>query len=280
MRGKLSDSFLVRLLHKIPQMHGKQRLARYLLRKYLMEKDVLVKDLTGFRYLLPSVQDPVGFCLLINGIYEPLILSFLKKYLMSGDVFMDIGANIGAITIPCASWIGEYGRVIAIECSPFILEYLKQNILLQSVAISAEDYKEVAFYEAPADHFGMVSIGAQFEQPPIKLTSRSLDSILNEKQIFTLKAIKIDVEGYESEVFSGASKLLAGANAPAIIFEFADWAEERLGFKAGKSQQVLLDHGYQIWSLEDFHKSKKPLQKVITKGCFNLIAIKFFNVSA
>src|SRR5688500_12119737 len=106
---------------------GKTRLARYLLGSCLQAKDVKLDGLSGSRFMIPSLLEPIGFYLLVDGVYEPEVINFVLNHLMSGSVFVDIGANIGVFTIPASKKVSSTGRVIAIEASPSIFPYLQQN---------------------------------------------------------------------------------------------------------------------------------------------------------
>lgn len=282
------DSLIVALLRRIPpRFKGKRRFAKNLLAHLVSSRDVLVKDRFGFSYKVPSLSESIAFSLLVDGIYEPTSLNFMRSYLQPGDVFIDIGANIGAFTFPCASKIGSQGKVLAIEASPSILKYLKNNlemnsmpqILLEGCAVSEKDSEEKIFYEAPSDRFGMGSFGKgstekQEHIQPTLVKCRTLDALLKVHSIEHVKAIKIDVEGYEAMVFKGANQLLSSSHAPLILFEFIDWAEENLNLEPGASQRQLLEYGYDLWLEKDFIRGKPPLTQPITQGAFNLIAFK------
>lgn len=277
------DRLVIKILRRIPpSIRGKRRISRFLLSNIFPNKDILIEDSFGFSYKVPSITETVAFSLLVDGIYEPISLNLIKNYLVPGDVFVDIGANIGAFTFPCASRVGLSGKVIAIEASPTVLDYLKKNITLNKLnnikleecAVAENDFEEKFFYEAPSDHFGMGSFGPQFQNTPITLKCRTLDSILKDNLIHKVKAIKIDVEGYEAMVFKGARQLLTSADAPLILFEFIDWAEKRLNLKPGDSQRQLLNFGYDIWLEDDFIHKKPPLDQPLTIGGYNLVAVK------
>jgi FkbM family methyltransferase len=282
MTEHLKESWLLRFVRKVPPIKGKQRLAHFLFRKYLSRTEITLKDNFGFQIKVPHLGEPLAFSLLVDGIYEPALLNLLFHYLKPGDTFLDVGANVGCFTLPCAKHVGPSGNVMAIEASSKIFLYLKENvaasglknIYLEECAASSLDLEKNHFYEAPLDKFGMGSFGPQFNVSPVELTCRSLDSLLKDRNISKVNAIKIDVEGYESKVFEGAAKLLMSPDAPLIAFEFADWAEERLDFKLGRAQSVLYDFGYKIWRLEDFLKKRHPLKAPLTKGFYTLVASK------
>ena len=147
----------------------------------------------------------MGFALLVDGIYEPDSIKFIQQHLPENGIFIDIGANIGVFSINIAQCLSINGKVIAIEASPNIFSYLQENISLNSLtnikplqlAVTNRDEAAVAFYEAPNEKFGMGSLGAQFSNPPIKVRTKTLDSILKDEKIERISLIKIDIEGYE-----------------------------------------------------------------------------------
>lgn len=266
-----------------PGTPGKSRLARRLLGASLVAKDRSVIGRDGAEFIAPSLMEPVGFYLLIDGVYEALIIEFILERLRPGAVFVDIGANIGAFTIPISRLVGPSGHVIAIEPSPNIFPYLQRNIALNGLTnVSAihcaafdQDGLEVPFFEAPFEKFGMGSLGAQFHDSPVQVMARRLDSMLQDTQSERVDLIKVDVEGFEVSVFRGAEKLLTGNNPPVVIFEFCDWAEQRVpGGRVGDAQRLLRDWSYQIWSVKDMINRKAPLPNVLTSGSDMLVAIR------
>jgi hypothetical protein len=55
---------------------------------------------------------------------------FLTSYLRNGDVVIDIGANVGTLTLTAAHLVGASGKVFSIEAHPVIFIYLKDNVAL------------------------------------------------------------------------------------------------------------------------------------------------------
>src|SRR4029077_19389191 len=114
------------------------------------------------------------------------------------------------------------GRVIAIEDSPAVYPYLERNIELNDLhnvrmhhcAALDSELDHVAFYEAPKDHFGMGSLAPQFSGEAVHINAVTLDSILAREGIDEVDVLKVDVEGFEGQVFEGATKLLARTKAP------------------------------------------------------------------
>jgi FkbM family methyltransferase len=230
--------------------------------------------------VVPNLIEPVGFSLGINGSYEPELLDVLRNHLSLDTDFLDIGANIGAFTVGLA---GYAHKVIAVEASPAVLPFLRRNIELSrrtnvdlvDCAVSAPGIDTVPFYVPPMDHFGMGSSAAQFHVEPLTIAARTLDRILHDSGAGRIGAVKVDVEGFEAHVFMGAAALLRSKPAPLVVFEFCDWAEERaFPGRKGWAQQIMLDAGYCLWSMQSYLSRSVPLCKPLTEGFHTIVGSK------
>jgi FkbM family methyltransferase len=177
--------------------------------------------------------------------------------------------------------VGSSGQVLAIEPSPLVFPYLEQNIRLNKVrnvaalrlALSDRDDEEAPFYVPPSDHFGMGALAPQFHVSPCAVSAKTLDHVIAEQAVATVKVLKVDVEGHEVAVFRGGRGLLSGFAAPTVIFEFCDWAEQRFpGVSVGDAQRFLMSLGYQIWRLREYRVGARPLDAPITRGAEMLVA--------
>ena len=263
-----------------PGFPGKTRLARWLLRKYLAASPGFVTDRFGFRYEVPDLREPIAFHLAVDGVYEAETLDFVLRHLPLNGVFVDVGANIGAFTVPAAHRVGAKGRVLAAEASPEVFCYLLRNlqanhidgVVCTNCAVCATP-GSVSFYPAPNQHFGMGSMGRQFDAKPLQVAGKTLDQILEEATIGRVDVLKVDVEGFEVSVFQGARTLLRRKDAPLIVFEFCDWAEARVPQGGpGDAQRLLLEEGFSIWRLSDFVRRATRLREPLRIGYDMLVA--------
>jgi FkbM family methyltransferase len=274
---------LTRSLRLIPAgTRGKTRLARTLLKPFLGgAADIKVVDRSGCSYAVPSLSEPIAFHLLIDGVYERDVLDFIAGRLRPGGTFVDVGANIGVLAVPIGAR-ADKPTVVAIEASPRIFAYLQQNVQANKLnnircfnVVAAAEQCQLPFYDAPSDHFGMGSRAPQFQAEPALLPGRSLDSILSELKIENVDVLKIDVEGFEADVLAGARNLLMGQNPPLIVFEFLDWAEQRVAHRhVGAAQDLLRQLGYSIWTIQSFKAAAPPLEATLVKGGEMLVAQK------
>lgn len=269
---------VLRILRMLPPFRGKARLARRLLRGALESAvNVVAIDRYGCRFVVPAPMEPIAFHLLTDGAYEGEQVEFVRRTLGPRGIFVDVGAGIGTYTVPVGRAWPE-GRVVAIEPSPRNAAYIRSNVLLNGLlnvrihqcGISNIDSVAAEFYEAPVRHFGMSSFAALPWIKPaaskVNVAVRTLDGLLTEEGVDRVDVVKVDVEGMEARVFDGAARLLGGTDSPIVVFEFTDWAEQRVFGHCGESQRVLRDHGYAIWRFRDLLRGRPPLRNVVTEG--------------
>jgi hypothetical protein len=85
----------------LPLFKGKQTLARLLFKKAIAnKKNFWVRGKQDCEYLLPNLIENIGFEIFINGIYEEETSDFFADKIPLNGVFLDLGANIGAVSIP------------------------------------------------------------------------------------------------------------------------------------------------------------------------------------
>lgn len=269
------------VMRALPQnMRGRWRMARAMLGAHVSSRDIRLMSRNGNVFLVPSLAEPVAFSLLVDGAYEPDTMAFIESKLPINGAFVDVGANVGLFAIEVASKLATGGKVLAIEASASVFAYLvenlrasgRSNVLVENVAVTAGDTEHTVFYEAPSHAFGMGSRAPQFHAAATSRPSVSLDELLRRTNFPVPDVIKVDVEGFEADVFRGGMGCLMGGRAPTVIFEFADWAEARSGGVVGAAQQLLLDAGYELRVLERKGQLSSALEVPMLEGTEMLVA--------
>lgn len=268
------------LLRNLSNFRGKNRLVKSIYKRKIQEaKDIIVKGKYNCQYFVPNLKETIGFSLFADGVYEEETIKFINKLLPKNGTFLDLGANIGAISVPI-SVIRPDVKIIAVEAAPWIFSYLKtniennksKNVSLINNALFNEDNIEMNFF-APDEKFGKGSLAPVFTQHGVKVRTITVDSLVKQLNIDKVDVIKIDVEGFEYFAFKGAATLLNRQAAPDIIFEFVDWAEDNAqDIKVGSAQELLFNAGYKLYKIEDHGMSE--LNEVQTKGSYNIFASK------
>jgi FkbM family methyltransferase len=269
-----------RLVRLIPDMPGKLRLARLVLHPFRKRGHFLIPDRYGNTIHCPSIEEPIALALSANGVYEAETIATILRRLPRKGIYLDVGANIGATAMPVARQRPD-AQVICIEADPAIASILRRNVaenrlpnitIIESLAGPCSK-DAVEFYSAPVNQFGMGSVGKQFDLPPKLLKQVALDQCLDQMGIDQVDVVKLDVEGAELGVLQGLTRRLSSASPPAIVFEFNDWAEQRIeGQSAGAAQAYLRAHGFQMFRLGSQGTLGPPLDRPICEGGAMLLA--------
>jgi FkbM family methyltransferase len=156
-----------------------------------------------------NLDDLIARTILHFGFWEPNNSAVISHILEPGDVFVDIGANIGYYTLLGSGSVGTEGKVVAIEASRNIFEQLQENVALNggsnirliSRAV-ADQVGELPLYGGTRWNRGSTSTVAQQPDQQLEETviSVPLDSLLSDDEIARLTLIKIDIEGGEPAV--------------------------------------------------------------------------------
>jgi len=256
----------------VPDMPGMLRLARFALRPFRKLQSVRMPDRFGNTLFCPSVEEPIALAIFANGVYEPDTVAAILRRIPRDGVYLDVGANIGAIALPVARQRPDV-RVICIEADSGIATILRRNVAdnaLPKVTVveclaGACSKEAVRFYTAPLCRFGVGSIGPQFDIPPALLRQVALDGLLDDVGIGHVDVMKLDVEGSELGVLQGLTRRLTGSRSLKILFEFCDWAEERIERQVpGGAEAFLHSLGYRIFQLGRRGETGAPVDQPLS----------------
>lgn len=176
----------------------------------------------------------LGLHLTHAGLAECMIAACYQSVLKPGGGFVDVGARIGAHTVPMTRAVGPEGHGLAIEANPDTLPRLKAALAAPGVpqgvthvlhAAAHDHVGEVQFHTRPQGQDGMSSIYAEAlrtEDPGPKTTypvpCTTLDAALAAHPLPKVDFLKIDVEDAEYLVLRGAGDLMA-RHQPLIALE-------------------------------------------------------------
>lgn len=210
---------------------------------------------------------------------------FLNAYLRPGDIYIDVGANIGLFTIIAARLVGENGKVIAFEPARKTYQRLLENVRLNDYknvfcirkAISnSSEQMELIKADGGFDAWnslGSPSAGTSFESEVIQTTT--LDSFVNENGLLgQITMIKIDVEGWEKRVILGAKDLLSRRDAPVLQVEFTDCNAQAAGSSCGELYESITSLGYKCFLYDPINRTIIPEGLRSSYPYLNIIAVK------
>ncbi|WP_327269030.1 FkbM family methyltransferase [Streptomyces sp. NBC_01218] len=198
------------------------------------------------------------------------------RTLQPGDIFVDVGANIGYYSLMASRSVGRSGRVIAIEASPAFHDLLRANVTLnqatniRTVNEAVSDRSELLhFILASSANMGANSIVpyAGEAESQIDVPARPLPDILRSSELAAARVIKVDVEGAEGAVVRGLLPALALLRPDAELA--IEVTPERLA-KLGETAQELLDvlaaHGFHPYRLPNDYEAASYPQAVRERG--------------
>jgi FkbM family methyltransferase len=158
-----------------------------------------------------DLRDLIPSMIFHFGLWEPDVSHFVSRCLSEGDLFVDVGANLGYYSLLASKIVGETGTVVAIEASPRIFARLQRNLKANrshnvravNAAVTAEAGC-VTIYSGPAQNSGATSILKKWRNGEAEaiVTALPLNQILTERECKRVALIKIDVEGAEEPILS------------------------------------------------------------------------------
>lgn len=156
------------------------------------------------------------------GLHEYADMAFVLHLLRDGDLFLDLGANIGSYTVLASKVCGASS--IAIEPDPDTVICLQRNVEVNRIGDRVEIVEAAlgalpgkASFSVGLDTTNKILTDASEASREVRLTS--LDCIVGDRRP---TMIKIDVEGYEGEVLKGARETLKMQSLLAVETETSD----------------------------------------------------------
>jgi len=195
------------------------------------------------------------------GLHEFTDMAFLLHFLQPNELFLDVGANVGSYTILASKVVGA--RVKAVEPISETFDHLMDNINLnqvysivqaENIALGATDtFLTMTADQDTTNHAVSVS---DKDGETVNVPVKRMDNVVGD-QIPAL--IKIDVEGYETEVLKGGQHTLASPDCKAVIMEL-NGSGNRYGFNEMELHQSMIKNGYYPYEYYPFER------KLITLG--------------
>lgn len=230
-------------------------------------------EIFGNKIYLPLLDG----AFLSAGYYEKDITELVRKELKKGDVFVDLGANIGYYTLLAAKLVGQVGKVYAFEPAPENFNMLMKNITanryLNITAVQKAisdttgtsnlflseynkgdhrlyDPQEAVIYEENGKHnYDDHSYGNRRKSVSVGVVT--LDGFLLSKHS-TVDFMKIDIQGFEGKALYGAALILKRSPKLKLVMEFWPGGLRLAGTEPAELIEFLIDCGFSnIYLLND-----------------------------
>jgi FkbM family methyltransferase len=194
------------------------------------------------------------------GVFESGTRSALRKLVQPSSVVLDIGANIGVHTLLLADAVGPSGRVLSFEPTDFAIRKLRRNLDLNPdlatrvkpyhCFLASNDGAEVpiSIYSSwpltDAEDLHQKHLGQAM--PTQAALARSIDGVLAELGNPTVQLVKMDVDGFESEVLRGATALLRDSR-PIFMMELSPYVLVERGSSVEELVSFFIPNGYHFF---------------------------------
>jgi FkbM family methyltransferase len=178
-----------------------------------------------------------------------------SRLIQPGDTVIDIGANMGSVSLVLSALVGKRGRVHSFEPNPQMQALIEssiarngiENIRLHRMALGARAGELVL--SIPRGHTGAASFipaRAMADHDQICVPVDTLSAALAGEDIDRIRLVKVDVEGFEPQVFEGGAEMFARTPPDVILFELLDLEG---AISNHPSIKILSEYGYGFFCL-------------------------------
>jgi len=232
-----------------------------------------VKTKEGFDLILDRNDFILSRALAIDKEWELEETNLFKKEVKKGMNVIDIGSHIGYFTVLFSKLVGEKGKVFAFEPFPRSFEILKQNLVLNNLNNVKLSNEGISNYSGKGELFLQTNEGSvdnrmyeealvkilDYDRKSIIVRTKKLDEIEFEDKI---DFIKMDVQGYESQIIEGAKKMLRESTNLKMLVEFIPNAHRVQGKNEEDFIRLLDELGFEIFAMENNDINKIDIEKL------------------
>jgi FkbM family methyltransferase len=202
--------------------------------------------------------------LLLDGLWETTVTGWLQQTLRPGQVFVDVGANVGYFTLLGGRLVAPRGHVVAVEAHPLLADLLRRNVIINGMQEYVNTWHRAAWSVATKLKFHLrtrysanSSVGSVEvdqlaylcdEEEVVEVEAVKLDDLL--ATVSRVDVIKVDVEGAEVRVLAGLQRTLARNPALTIMLEWSPSQIEAVGDTPSEMIDFLAGQGFEFRLIE------------------------------
>ncbi len=202
------------------------------------------------------------------------LMSLIKQYVKKGDVVLDIGANVGKVSLLLARQVGETGKVFCFEPEENNFNLINKNISVNNfnnvtvLKYAVTDKCEKTLLKI-SDACTTHSVCTETDEPSQEIESISIDEYF--KNFERIDFMKIDAEGSEPKVIRGMKETIAKNPQLKFVIEYNARILESLNIDRMKYVDDLISLGFQIYDT-----MRDPLKLMPTNS---LELFNYYNIS-
>jgi FkbM family methyltransferase len=250
--------------------------------KLIRRTPVHIKDVFGFD--LYQISDGINykkFCgksfIDVQDTVDGRIFYTMNRYITKDSVAIDVGANIGLMTLAMSKLVGTGGRVYSFEPGPVSFGLLRRNVYsnllngnvsISDNALSDSEGSFNLFISGSGESDNQLHKDTdtyvfkdEESRPSFKVTTKTLDAFVSENCIDcnNISFVKVDTQGHDLAVLRGGRTLFTNASKIAVLAEFAPY------LKAWENQTIddfyheLVSYGFDIYDDSNLNAGKVDL---------------------
>lgn len=261
------------LMHPAANWRSRARFAEWHVRCMFRRPAIVAFESYGVRFFCPAErrgQAKLAFS--FREWYEPE-LALLQRFVREGDSVVDAGAHYGAYTVVLGKLVGATGRVLAVEPASHAVGILQANVKLNQLT-NVEVVHAALGREAGV---GVLRLHPDSSRNQIvsAITSSAIERVrIDALDNFVLRRpvrfLKVDVEGMESSVLTGAAGVL-NEDRPIVLFEHNPFAAREADQSTVAAWHLLQDLSYRLFRVT--YAAIEPMPATPPEAVVNVLAL-------
>ncbi len=210
-----------------------------------------------------DLRQGIDLSIYLFGSFEPSVVKAYGRVVHPGSTVVDVGANIGAHTLPLARAVGAAGRVYAFEPTSFAFGKMEANVALNPMLAARVVPERAMLVKSDADALpghvysswpvtGHLDLHPQHRGQLMGTENAeavTLDRYVERAGVNAVDFVKIDVDGNEDHVLLGATATVSRFR-PVMIVELAPYLYDGSEHSFEVLIDFLADHGYSMSELK------------------------------
>ena len=242
----------------------------------------------GLRWSL-DLREGIDLSIYLLGRFEVGVSRTLDAAVRPGMTVVDIGANVGAHTLPLARSVGADGLVVALEPTAWAYRRLQHNLALNPELEGRVRALQVALGEpggsVPETLFSSWNLSATGEavhathggspKSTDGCTATTLDQVVAEQALSRVDLIKLDVDGFEAKILRGGRDTLTRLR-PQILLELCSYTLAEQGDRLDDLLELLWSAGYDLRQPrgDPLPRDRRWIEQALPRGgSINVLAV-------
>lgn len=202
---------------------------------------------------------------MLSDSYEPETRRIMGVVLKEGDSFLIAGAHQGGLAMYAASLVGPKGKVYAFEPESGNYEILKKmvepfkNVKTYNFALGDREREAMLFLNGDNSgghalfNVALHASNVKTRKNPLttKVQVKTLDDVLSDVDLSSLKLILLDAEGAEHSIIKGGINTIVDYDIPYIICEINDFAMNQCNTCQTSLRAYMDMYGYRCYAIAD-----------------------------